>query len=83
MDLIQFIPENLIVLVVALYCLGGALKTTPAIKDWTIPYILMTLGVIGSSAISGLNATSIITGVIASFCSTGINQLVKQAIKQQ
>ena len=80
MDVIQFIPESLIALVCALYCLGIILKQTPTIKDWIIPYILMGFAIIGSVALKGFNAEAIISGIIASFCAIGTNQIIKQSV---
>lgn len=79
-SLIKFVPEQLIILVVALYVVGVFLKKTPRVKDWCIPWALMILGVIFSIAICGLTATSILQGIICSFVAVAVNQVYKQSI---
>ena len=77
-NIIKFVPEQLLILVAALYVIGMFLKKTPKIVDWSIPWILIVLGVGFSISILGVNPTSILQGVICAFCSVGANQLVKQ-----
>lgn len=77
-NIIKFVPEQLLILVAALYVIGMFLKKTPKIVDWSIPWILIILGVGFSISILGVNPTSILQGVICAFCSVGANQLVKQ-----
>lgn len=79
-NLINFIPEQLLILVVALYAIGIFLKKTPGVKDWTIPWFLLSLGVIFSITICGFTANSILQGIICSFGAIGINQVYKQSI---
>ncbi|MGL4655190.1 MAG: phage holin family protein [Sarcina sp.] len=78
-NLIKFVPEQLVILVVALYVVGVFLKKTPNIKDWVIPWVLLVLGVSFSLVICGFNATSILQGVICSFGAIAVNQFVKQS----
>ena len=64
MDLIKFVPEHLMILVVGIFIIGTFLKKTPKINDWLIPWILLVLGIIGSIALNNsLSVTSIIQGV--------------------
>lgn len=77
-NIIKFVPEQLLILVAALYVIGMFLKKTPKVVDWSIPWILVVLGVGFSISILGVNPTSILQGVICAFCSVGANQLVKQ-----
>lgn len=79
MDLIKFVPEHLMILVVGIFIIGTFLKKTPKINDWLIPWILLVLGIIGSIALNNsLSVTSIIQGVICSGCAVLTNQLFKQ-----
>ncbi|MCD3223829.1 phage holin family protein [Clostridium botulinum] len=80
MNFIKFIPEQLLILVVALYVLGVFLKSSK-IKDNVIPWILLVIGIAFSLVIDGLSATSILEGIICSFCAIGTNQLYKQTKK--
>lgn len=77
-NIIKFVPEQLLILVAALYVIGMFLKKTPKVVDWSIPWILIILGIGFSISILGVNPTSILQGVICAFCSVGANQLVKQ-----
>ncbi|MDM8127096.1 phage holin family protein [Paraclostridium benzoelyticum] len=80
--IIKFVPEQLLILVAALYVVGMFLKKTPKIQDWIIPWILLILGVIFSISIMGINATSILQGIICSFGAIATNQFVKQTINK-
>ncbi|HAT4166097.1 TPA: phage holin family protein [Clostridium perfringens] len=77
-NIIKFVPEQLLILVAALYVIGMFLKKTPKVVDWSIPWILVVLGVGFSVAIMGINPTSILQGVICAFGAIATNQLVKQ-----
>lgn len=80
--IINFVPEQLLILVAALYVIGIFLKRTPEIKDWSIPWILLVLGISFSIPIMGFNATSILQGIICSFGAIATNQLVKQTVNK-
>ncbi|CEO27206.1 phage holin family protein [Paraclostridium sordellii] len=80
--IIKFIPEKLLILVASLYVIGMFLKKTPKIKDWSIPWILLVLGISFSIPIMGFNATSILQGIICSFGAIATNQLVKQTVNK-
>lgn len=76
--IIKFIPEQLLILVSALYVIGMFLKKTPKVQDWFIPWTLLIIGVAFSVAIMGINATSILQGIICSFGAIATNQFIKQ-----
>ncbi|CEN89588.1 holin protein [[Clostridium] sordellii] len=80
--IINFVPEQLLILVAALYVIGIFLKRTPKIKDWSIPWILLVLGISFSIPIMGFKATSILQGIICSFGAIATNQLVKQTVNK-
>ncbi|SKA20473.1 Phage holin family Hol44, holin superfamily V, partial [Clostridium tetani] len=50
-NIMEFITEQAFILVPALYVLGLMLKQTKQIKDWTIPWILLVVGILGSIAL--------------------------------
>ena len=77
-NLIKFVPEQLLILVAALYVVGMFLKATPNIRGWIIPWVLLAIGVGFSIAMMGINPTSILQGVICAFGAIATNQLVKQ-----
>lgn len=89
MDFTQFIKPELLVLVPVLWLTGAALKKTPQISDWLIPYILGGAGILLAAvyvcAAEGISAMSIFTaitqGALVAGASVWGNQLVKQARK--
>lgn len=82
-NLINFVPEQLLIVVAALYVVGMFLKNTPKVLDWTIPYILLIVGVVGSIALVGFNATGILQGIICTGVAVLTNQLFKQTTKNK
>lgn len=81
--LIQFVSEQLYILIAGLYIIGLFLKNIPNVKDWTIPWILTCIGVIFSISINGLSGTSILQGIICAGLSVYSNQLIKQTKRKQ
>ena len=61
MNLMDYIMEQSIcVLVPALYILGMMLKIQRKLKDWTIPWILLTCGIACCIAIMGFSIQAIL-----------------------
>ena len=81
MDIMSFIPEQLMIIVVTLYVLGFACKSVPKIDDRYIPIILLATGIIFSVCLVGFNVTSVMQGILCWGVSIGVNQTYKQ-IKQ-
>lgn len=81
-NLISFIPENLIILVVATYILGIFFKKIEVIKDNLIPVLLMAFTIIFSLVIAGFNAVSVLQGILCWGVSVGINQTIKQTVNK-
>lgn len=81
-NIIKFVPEQLLILVAALYVIGMFLKKTPKVQDWFIPWILLVLGIGFSISIMGIDPTSILQGIICSFGAIGLNQMIKQTVKK-
>ncbi len=82
-NLIKFVPEQLLIVVAALYIVGLMLKNTKQIKDWCIPWILLVCGIIGSIAIIGLSTEAIIYGILVTGVTVFGNQLFKQTIDKR
>lgn len=82
-NLIKFVPEQLLIVVAALYVVGLMLKNTKQIKDWYIPWILLTCGIGGSIAIMGFSSEAIIYGILVTGATVFGNQLVKQTIDKR
>ncbi|MCC0646577.1 MULTISPECIES: phage holin family protein [unclassified Clostridioides] len=77
-NLISFIPEQLLILVAALYVLGVGCKKYKQLDNKYIPVVLLALGVGFSIWMLGLNADAVLQGVICWGISIGINQTYKQ-----
>lgn len=78
MNIMDFVTEQALILVPALYVLGMMLKNTEKIKDWTIPWILLVVGILGSIALIGLNVNAVIQGILTAGAAVFGDQLVKQ-----
>lgn len=81
-NIIKFIPEQLLILVAGLYVIGVFLKTTPKVKDWTIPWIIVIISIAFSVTILGVTAISILQGIICAFGAIATNQLFKQTFNR-
>lgn len=78
MEFKDFIVEQALILIPALYVIGLILKSTDKIRDWTIPWILLAIGIVASIALMGLNINAIIQGVLVTGATVYTNQLIKQ-----
>lgn len=93
LNLVQFIPSNLILLVAALYVLGIGLKKANTIPDKYITVILLILGITFAILLSIINAqyktlleaitNGILQGIICWGVAIGVNQTAKQLTKEQ
>lgn len=93
LDLMRFIPEYLIILVVAAYVLGAILKSLDMIKDKYITLILGTFCIaIAILLVLANNQYKValdaiinggLQGILAWGVSIGINQTYKQLNKQE
>lgn len=92
----EFVKPELMVLVPVLYAIGAGLKTAQAFPDKYIPAVLGAAGVVmaalwvvATSAFAGPQDiamaifTAIAQGVMVAACAVYVNQLKKQAEKQQ
>ncbi|HCQ6001150.1 phage holin family protein [Clostridioides difficile] len=77
-NLISFIPEQLLILVAALYVIGAGCKKYKQLDNKYIPVVLLILGIGFSIWMLGLNPTSVLQDVICWGISIGINQTYKQ-----
>ncbi len=82
-NLLNFIPENLLILVASIYVLGIFLKKIESIKDKYITVILMVFAIAFSMVLSGLSATAFLQGILCWGVSVGVNQTIKQINKQE
>lgn len=92
----EYIKPELLILVIVLYFLGVAIKNTEVIKDKYIPLVLGFVGilfsamyVIATSTIANYQDvltiifTSIVQGILVAGASVYVNQLIKQANKEE
>lgn len=73
--------KTLMILIVALYIIGVLLKHTPKVKDWTIPWILLVLGIICSVALQIGHTSYLLAGlqgIVCAFIAISVNQLYVQ-----
>lgn len=77
MDIIQMIPEQLFLVVTALYVLGFFCKQSK-LPDKYIPITLLTISVVCSLFIMGFRVEHALEGVLCWGVAVGINQTIKQ-----
>ncbi|EQF25459.1 putative membrane protein [Clostridioides difficile CD160] len=77
-SLISFIPQQLLILIVALNVLGMGFKKYKKLSDKYIPIILLAFGVVFSVWMLGFNPTSVLQGILCWGVSIGLNQVCKQ-----
>ncbi|MCC0678946.1 MULTISPECIES: phage holin family protein [unclassified Clostridioides] len=77
-NLMNFIPEQLLILVAALYIIGECCKKYKQLNNKYIPVVLLLLGIFFSIWILGLSPNAILQGVICWGISIGLNQTYKQ-----
>ena len=81
-DKFNFVPAELVILVVALLVVGMALKDNESIFDEYIPLFLLMFSCLASVLLIGPNMVSVLQGVICWGISIGIHQIIKQYLKQ-
>lgn len=82
-NLMTFIPEDLLILVVAIYILGIFFKKLESVKDKYITSILMVFAIVFSMIISSPSANSFLQGIIVWGIAIGCNQTIKQLKKDE
>lgn len=82
MDILEYVIQEALILVPVLYVIGMFIKGTPSIPSWVIPWIMLALGVIGATAIVGLNVQGVIQGVLIAGVTVFTNQLIHQTVNK-
>lgn len=77
-DLIEFVQEQIIVLVPVLYVIGSLLKNTPKMPDWLIPWTLLVVGISMAVLILDDPLQGVIQGILVAGATVMAHQLVKQ-----
>ncbi|CAG9709241.1 phage holin family protein [Clostridium neonatale] len=83
MEVANYIVQNALILIPALYILGMILKSTQKISDKYIPITLLIFGVAGAIGILGVSVDSIIQGILVAGATVYTNQLIKQSEKKE
>ena len=83
MDFIKYITENALVLIPVLFIIGQVIKGIEKVADKYIPIILLPIGILGSIALSGVSADSVIQGILVVGVTVYGNQLAKQITKAE
>jgi len=81
MDFVNYVIEQALVLIPALYVLGMIIKHTQFVKDKYIPVILLAVGIAGAIALLGVTVEAVIQGILVTGVAVFTNQLIKQASK--
>ena len=79
----DYILDNALILIPAIYVIGAILKGTELIKDKYIPVILLPIGIILGMLIVGFTVNGFIQGVLVTGVAVYANQLVKQTLKEE
>ena len=74
----EYLIEEALIVIPVLLILGKIIKDTPRVKDWTIPYVLLFIGVAITFALLGFNVDAFLQGVLVSGAAVFSNQLYKQ-----
>lgn len=66
MDIVDLVNGKLMVVIPVLWFISAALKGTPFIKKWLIPWIVCFLGIIFCITIMGFDIQSVMQGILCS-----------------
>lgn len=80
MNLLNYLNQNYLMLVPALWVIGFALKQTPIIPNWTIIWILLFGSLTFGSISFGFSVEGLINGVIAAGVAVLGHQMLKQTL---
>eukprot|EP00828_Plagiopyla_frontata_P010701 TRINITY_DN1575_c0_g1_i6.p2 TRINITY_DN1575_c0_g1~~TRINITY_DN1575_c0_g1_i6.p2 ORF type:complete len:116 (+),score=9.72 TRINITY_DN1575_c0_g1_i6:158-505(+) len=83
MEFSQYIADNALILIPALYIIGMLIKNIEKIADKYIPIILLVIGILGAIGLMGLSVNSAIQGVLVTGATVYVNQLIKQSTKDE
>lgn len=81
MNVMDFIGENTYVVAVVLWVLGQFIKSVPKVPNWSIPFVLMLVGVGACMGLLGVNVQAAMQGVLCAGGAVLADQAVKQVRK--
>lgn len=95
-QIVKYVKPELLVAAIALYFIGAGLKKAEAIKDKYIPLILGVIGILLSAVyvvatlplstiqeVAMAVFTAAVQGILVAGLSTYVNQIIKQAQKEE
>ena len=82
MDFTSYLIDKMLVLVPVLYIIGMMIKSTPAVKDWLSPWIILGLGLIGAVGIGITAGIPIVDAIIQGILVAGVTVFTNQLIMQ-
>ncbi len=80
MNFVEYLNQNYLMLVPALWVLGFAIKQTPFIPDWLIIWIVLIVSVIFGTIAFGFSFEGLINGVVAAGVAVLGHQMLKQTL---
>lgn len=83
MDFAQYVTQNALILIPALFIIGMFIKNTEQIKNKYIPFILLVIGIAGAIGIMGFSVNSIVQGILVTGAAVYADQLIKQSAKAE
>lgn len=81
MNVVQFIPQDMFILIAVLYVLGMLFKNSEYMDDEMIPFSLLVIGCLLSIAKIGFSVEGLMQGILCTGAAIGINQGKKQLSK--
>jgi uncharacterized membrane protein YvlD (DUF360 family) len=95
-QIMNYVKPELVVVAVVLYFVGMALKKSQTVADKYIPltlgafgviicgiYVVATCSLVGAQNVAMAIFTAIVQGILVAGLSTYINQIIKQANKEE
>ena len=83
MSVMNYIVDNALILIPALYIIGEIIKGIQKVPNKYIPLILLAFGVGGALGIMGLSVQSAVQGVLVTGATVYGNQVFKQLKKPE
>lgn len=78
-----YLLDKMFVVVVVLWIIGIFLKRTPFVRDWTIIWILLGVGVTISFFMLGFSVSAFIQGILTTGFAVFGHQIAKQTIERK
>lgn len=79
MEFMDYIIGDALILIPALWIVGALIKHAfEKVPNWTIPFVLLVLGIGGAMGLMGPSVESVIQGVLVTGAAVLGNQMVKQ-----